>query len=264
MCRMMAITDSHFARPYRELILDQLMLASFSDGYQDSGCGVSDGHEIRKAAQPYLVVGPMWHRSLADNSIWMGHVRRASRGTWLTPHEAHPFMFPLADGSTLIAQHNGFINGFDKRVAGEPNVDSYRAFKLLAELVTERRTINADLINSWISNFGEGSEWTFMLQHHGDLYIARGDRPMHFMSLGNGHVFATSIDVLLYVKNWIRSFWPHFKPGKITAIAQYTFAHARHGSDELDIAPLTQPVKVDPQTDRYLVINPEGTRSIKL
>lgn len=266
MCRLMGMTGTRADLVMRRLFFHQLMLASVADDGQTDGAGYTDGNQFVKSGRSYLRWDTMHLQALSEDSVWMGHVRRASRHTALDTAAAHPYVFPIPNGY-LFAAHNGTIYGTGEQEGDDPDVDSYRAFKRLATLMQETNgEVSADLINAWTAGFARGSEWTCMfMTNKNKLWIARGVRPMVFMTLNGGLVFNTSWDVMVQFKNWVRFWGNQYEPGKITAIAEHSLVSADLNSQEMRIDALRKPVAR--QTDDgtvYHLFNPKkGIKVIK-
>lgn len=220
MCRLLGFTPSLANRNMRTLFFHQLMLQHQAEG-QDDGAGVSDGRSIYKSGLTYSQIGLNWLPNLDHTTSWMGHVRKASRGTDRpSPQASHPYYYK---DSGLIAMHNGFITGTGESDEGEPNVDSYRAFKKLSAMIGDG-DLSTSILNEWISGFGPYSEWAFMLKHKNELWTVRGVRPMFWMRLLEGYVLSTSIDSLVLFGDWVEMFW-----GKHYVLGQIKELSAHHG-----------------------------------
>lgn len=265
MCRLVASTDTKHAEAVRRMVFHQLMLYSQADGNQYNGSGVTDGVTGRKSPFPYADFGIDWLQHLAPNAIWHGHVRRASRDTSLSTNEAHPFYFRLHDGSRLFASHNGGVYGFNARINGDPDVDSFRAFKELVRLLDNAKseTITTEIVNQWIDKFDVGSEWTFMLTHKGLLHILRGNREMYAASFGNGYLFNTSKTVLMNLANWAATFWGEpFTIGEARAIEPWTYVTAAPGKRKLHLENIHEQKQPPLYQRMYTVMADNGTTNI--
>lgn len=256
MCRMTALTTVSIPTIMRRLVFNQAMIVSMSDGDQKDGAGMTDGYTMKKSVYPYLQQGSQWVAGLNPRSVWMGHVRSASRGTAVTHDTAHPFVLNLWDDHWLYAQHNGGIVGTGVTQQGEPDVDSYRSFKSLAQLMMEQKKSvpEPDIINTWVRGFGSGSNWAFMfMTDGGSVHLCRGSRTLCYMQLDDGLLINTSFDVLLFLKNWLRTYWPDvYTLGKITPLPEFSYAHVVPGVTEPEIIPLEKPVQIETLTDRYI------------
>lgn len=210
MCRISLLTATDVPQYSAALLLHDLMLRSNADSQPDGwgiyldGCGIQ-----HKSAAPYWQGSSQWMHDYMDqstpdgynNGVMLGHVRTASAYTGRADKDSHPFTFLNDDGSVrFVAAHNGQINGsyvpyvYD---ASAPNVDSYRAFLKLSEMLGADGTIDASLIDAWLAHYECGSAFVITLIRNGTLYVLRNDkRPLHFANIGNGFVFNTSLMIL--------------------------------------------------------------------
>lgn len=248
MCRLLAYTGSVNAA-MRRLLFDQLMIRSVADYDQSYGAGVTDGINMFKSGHSYMTVGDQWLNELDPSRVWMGHVRKPSKGTAAASTVAsHPFFFP----NGLIAAHNGYISDTGESGQGEPNVDSFRALKQLATAVGDGE-ITKELLNAWIESFGPGSEWAFMIYHRDTLYIVRGVRPMYYASQAGGVIFSTSSDVLFGYRRWCENtFGQDLVVGKIKELGQHRVATVRLGERML-IGQLTTNLRVSPDPNAFYI-----------
>jgi len=188
----------------RVMLFNQLMLLGQAEG-QDDGAGVTDGSTICKSGLVYTAAGLRWLPKLDPKLPWMGHVRKASKGTQRPSYTAsHPYYF---SESGLIGAHNGFITLTGSAKEGEPDVDSWRALNRLSQLIGPNKEITGHTLNTWISGFGPYSEWAFMLLHKDTAWIVRGTRTMFWMRFADGHIFCTSYNALQLFQNWYHLFW---------------------------------------------------------
>lgn len=258
MCRLLGMTETSYHPIMRRLFFNQLMLLSSTDGAQFDGAGVSDGTTVYKSAYPYMALGQQWISKLDQDSIWIGHVRKASNRTGLSAHEAHPFLMKTANGAHFIATHNGGIRGFDEHQDGQPDVDSYRALLALRDKIDG--DINVNLINEWIATFKPHSQWTFMFMQNGQrLYIARGQRDMHYVPFGNGFIFNTSKSVLEHFRTWISMYWAqNFKIGRISDIKPFDLATIDIGSSKFALQSLMAPIEPPDTNGKFITQSPDG------
>lgn len=266
MCRLFASTDTNIPGPMRKLFFNQLAIYAQADGNHGDGAGVTDGTTVRKSAYPYTALGLQFLSDMREDTVWLGHVRKKSPGTELTPFAAHPFKFTRPNGSAIYAAHNGTLYGYDG-VESKINSDSYKAFQ---QLVTELgdAPITAKIIDTWTSTFDPGSEWTFMFTEDGaDLTIAVGHRDMCSLAFGNGQLFCTSGLALENLSEWAGTFWPKsYKFGKkIVRAPKFTLIRAKVGeagwsSEPLDSNPATPPTFINHQ----IVIDTNGETLLKI
>ena len=250
MCRLSGFTARDLDPAMKRLFWHQLMLVSNAEGQFD-GTGMTDGELLLKCELPFSNFGADWVSQLRHDAIWVGHVRSASPNTAHTVLEAHPFVFDVGD-TRLFAAHNGGIKGMPAASVGEPKVDSYQAFKLLIALLQEQRDFTPELINTWVSKFGVGSEWAFMFHYQDKLTIVRGVRPMCYMEFNDGIMFNTSYNVLLHMKEWVRLYWgKNYRIGKITEIADYQMTTLAIGSHAIELSALSKPVALPVFTGLY-------------
>jgi hypothetical protein len=170
---------------------------------------------------------PTYVNALRNDVTWLGHVRKRSPGTATDVHAAHPYEFTPIAGSVdkLVVAHNGYIRGTVVREDDVANTDSYRAARVFAEMVTANSgVIDKALIETWISGFGYGSEWSLLIAWRGRTYIVRGQRTIYATELGDegeGVMFSTSEAVLLYVRGLIRMIDPKTKFPAVRLILQH-------------------------------------------
>jgi predicted glutamine amidotransferase len=264
MCRLFALTTTNLDPTMRRLFWHQLALASNADG-QPHGTGMSDGTLIAKSHLPFVNYGTNWASILKPDAIWLGHVRAASQHTGRTMHEAHPFVFKLDNGSYLHAAHNGGITGMSEPEKDEPKVDSYQAFKLLVALLNKNKAeLTQAVIDTWTSDFGIGSQWTFMLHYQGRLTVLRGVRTMYYMQLGNGLMFNTSHEVLLHVKEWINTYWYNkYVLGRIEEIKEYQMGTFDKASVAVKLVSLAKPAVTSIIDDTYYQWDGASERILK-
>jgi len=269
MCRITVFSTTNIAQPMRKLFMDRILLTGVAD-YNFDGVGMTDGWKIMKSQFSYLHNGQLWLDRLDPEAIWMGHVRAASKATEVSTRASHPFAFNVAEAGKparfLYCMHNGFVKGMPAPAQAEPQVDSYQAFKMLAELVRESGIIDVATINKWTAKFGEGSQWTFGLMLDGDAYIVRGVREMHWMSINNGVITNTSLPVLQNFKEWVAMYWPKgFDLGKIQSIGEYQLCHIRRESRTVTGTSIAKPAAPPVLDNVYSVWDPQaGEKFIKL
>lgn len=242
------------------MLFDQLMLRSQADGDQSYGAGVTDGINMYKSGLSYTAVGDFWLDDLDPTRMWMGHVRKPSKGTAAASTIAsHPFYFP----NGIIAAHNGYIADTGEAGKDEPNVDSFRALKQLATAVGNGE-ITVPLLNTWIESFGPGSEWAFMIYHHDTLFVVRGIRPMYYTSQSGGVIFSTSPDVLYNYRSWCyRTLGDEYKLGKIKELGTHRVAIVRQ-DQRVFITQLTTNLRVIPDPNAFYIRHtPDGEERIE-
>lgn len=211
MCRLTAITATDIPPQVKAFMLNDLMLRGNADDAQHDGWGIATEHEIlRKSALSYWSSSPdSWMpRAEQLSSLVIGHVRKASLNTHRTLLESHPYEFEVEGGSRLTIAHNGLILGFpyiyNTGTAAEPNTDTFRAAKVLAETLQHLSAVNPnqgvdkEVVESWASQFTTGSAYVFMIMYRGRLVVVRGPatRTMHLAQLGNGYVLHTSKEAI--------------------------------------------------------------------
>ena len=256
MCRLSANTDTAMSKSMRLLLFDNLMVRSVADADQSYGSGVSDGASVFKSGQSYCAYGFEMVEKLQNTGTWIGHVRMPSKGTeGQNPVASHPFYFPE---SGLIAAHNGFITGTGESINGEPNVDSYRALKKLSnQLVEQAATIDKHTINNWVSTFGPGSQYAFMLIYKGSLHILRGNRTIAYAEFGNGFIFNTMGSILAGLRQWCSLFSKEFHVGSIREVKENTLVSVINGKMTQESVNKPPAIEEDSMLRYYSVINGE-------
>jgi len=178
------------------------MTAGFSDNYQKSGWGVSDGEQIIKNGKPYSSGGWQGVSRLNPDNVWIGHVRAASPNTAISNKEAHPFA--LANG--FVGVHNGFFDGTDKSEfkAREPDSDSYRAFASLSYLMQANTDNIISIVESqWLPRFYQGSKFVVGIANARIINFFRHDedRTLFYARVGNGFLICTTLDMIEFVRD---------------------------------------------------------------
>lgn len=207
MCRISFIAKPESLRNPK-LLMDHMMLQSFTDDNQKDGCGVSDGKYAVKSFQPYPEVGIEMLDRLDVGRSWIGHVRRRSNGTDYNAEAAHPYRyFPVPDVRMTFV-HNGFVElaGYETTDPDEPNTDSYRAGKVLSQMIGKNQgQVNLDIIRNWLDGMYAFSEFAFAFQLDDKAYIVRGNREINMLQVNGSYIGNTSAKVLDRVRVWMRS-----------------------------------------------------------
>lgn len=250
MCRHFLITATSFpgvtddpakVKQIKFDVLHQGMMLGFADDNQDSGWGMSDGERYIKNGGPYWVRQDFdwWDYLNADRMI-QAHVRKASATTAKDGVEAaHPYMFSWGEGDkiqSLFAAHNGFITGTGAPtyIAGVPNTDSYRAFARLAALLDDNKgKINSDVMEKWLSEYHDDSQYAFTFYLGDELWALRGNRLLHTVRFGNGYIVHTSKVVLESLGFYVKRMWG-IQLGEIHEITPDTLVRFRPGVADLD------------------------------
>lgn len=248
MCRHLLITTT--ALPgvndpwkFKQIKFDVLhmgMLLGNLDEAQDSGWGLSDGNMYTKAGGPYWIGQDMeWVEELDPTRMLLGHVRKASPGTDRdTALAAHPYAFRILGGERermLTVAHNGFLTGTGAHVynSNTPNTDSYRAFAILANMVTERQDLTPEIIQEWLGNFYDDSQYAFTFYLDDTLWALRGNRLLYSCTFGDGYIVHTSKAVLVSLGFYVKRAWG-FQLGEIAEITPDTLVKFSPGSHTLD------------------------------
>lgn len=201
MCRLLALTPSLPLDVKRD-VFDRAMLLQMAEA-QVHGWGITDGQNVWKDRGRYAwSVG--WGVEANPETVWVGHVRRASAGTGLNVREAHPFRFP-----GFIGCHNGFLE--PAAVSGErvpdetdPESDSFRGLTRLSDFMDEGFPADGKQIGRWASSLYEGSTFSVMLlptsgagRGGRSLQVFKDNRTkLHFSEVGDGYLLMTSLDSL--------------------------------------------------------------------
>lgn len=208
MCRISALTATDLPRREGAMLFHDLMLRANADAQPDGwGIFASEDGYLVKSGNPYFACRSTWlqHYVEAERAetagILLGHVRAASPHTARTIKESHPFLF-LNDDKTIrfVGAHNGAITGTHHHYtwrAGDPNVDSFRAFTVLDQLLAAGNDLTAGLVDEWMSRFNEDSAFAIGIVHNGRLYLFRNSRRvLHAAAVGNGYLINTSHEIL--------------------------------------------------------------------
>lgn len=206
MCRLSAITTTNKKAALKRLVFHTMMIASQADDDQSYGCGVSDGKQLIKSGKPYLEVDGMeWISGLDPQRVWIGHVRKPSKGVAAADSKAsHPYGFEN-NGNPFVAAHNGWVAGTAVHKAGDPDTDSWRAFTALEQKLNGA-DITYEAVQKWLGTFGAGSSYSFLFTQRDKLIGVAGHRPLHFMRWGDGVIINTSEFVLNAVASFLSQF----------------------------------------------------------
>lgn len=238
MCRLCAVTATDL--PTLDLI-DRFMLLNQLDEGQFDGCGISNGDVITKSALPYCATMlAHFNDDFAMNNGIIAHVRKASPQTGRTRDESHPWEFDIA-GKKLIAAHNGYFMGTGWSAAGEPNSDSWRAFKKLAELLnaTDDKIISKSVFEEWLANYEELSTIGLLLMYDGEIYVYRHSKPLFISEFGNGYVINTGAKPLVMMAEYIRQrFWGEASMIDPVAIPENTLLRMKPAEKDIHITEL--------------------------
>jgi predicted glutamine amidotransferase len=280
MCRMCLITATNFGEalvPHdmkAQLVHECMLRVLHEDAGQRDGWGVTDMHTLWSSPQFYLDDAPIWLPKVRHDGYILSHLRKASGGTGRTRNENHPYSFKVGD-QTLIAAHNGYFDGtaWTHWSNGQPATDSFRALNDLAMMMEERNTldIDADLINEWLSKYGEGSHYAVILHWRGDIYALRGKtRTLSALQVGNGYLLNTSHTVLRVMREYLDRLYD-IKVSEPQAMTDNTMVQFKLGSTHCVVSQLhpvhtravvnahwQQAVSVSPKTS---VVVPEERRS---
>lgn len=235
MCRLCAMTETGTGPVQRAMLMDRMLLLNNADSVaQRDGWGVSDGVKVFKDKASYRNYDPTpWMDGLANNKIWIGHLRNASLNTTLDQESAHPYQFPH-----FTAAHNGVFQGSHKAVGSLTdvenvvNTDSWRAFYKLNQLIGEGKTIE-ECVDSWSSLFEDTSAFVCLILQENILHIVRGpkNRELYYVQFGDGLIFNTDDVVLKNMGSYLE--WvTGEKLGAVQEFPELHYAQLERGKTE--------------------------------
>lgn len=236
------------------MLFETLLMRSLGDDNQAFGTGVSDGRQVYKSGRSALSLPLVtWIQDLDVKETWFAHLRKPSRGVEsASTRAAHPFLFK---DTGLIGAHNGFVANVLPDVEGDdPYVDSFYALKRLNDELVKGTPLSASLVNAWIEQFGPGSEFTMMLMYKHSAYIVRGVRPMYYIDLNGGRIYATSLPAILSTIEVTEALWPtYFKWGKkVHEVYDHTLVHIDpYGNISNANISARVPATIDPCAESY-------------
>lgn len=222
MCRLLLISDTTEDLAFRQAVLTHMMTIATADGDQTDGWGITDGIYAARASWSFLRQGAnAIHEFRNADRMMLGHVRKASRGTSITPNEAHPFRFDNHAAPFWLA-HNGYVNETGSSANNEPNSDTYRVGRRL-ETLLGGQLITTDVLTDWACEFGHRSEYAFMIMQGDTAHVIRGQRPMSYMQFGKGCIFATHRLILENLVEFLR-YWDRKIAPEIVDLEENTIA----------------------------------------
>lgn len=194
MCKLLLMTVSNIEDKNR--IAHGLMLRQSTDQRDAWGISANLERVWKNSGEYFKAPLQWWKEEQNSNDIIIGHVRSASAATGKTAKEAHPFVFTLRGGERLIAVHNGAFGGtsFIKTETGEPNSDSYSAFKYLVQMLDDefRTELTADIVTSWLNAFDSSTAFAIMVRIEDRVWVMRNEkRQLFYSQVGDGYIMAT-------------------------------------------------------------------------
>lgn len=188
MCRMALVTST---RQTPRPVLDLLLRMGQEDNGQNDGAGVYIGGEVYTTASPLQDWSAPWMRDATSYVPMLGHRRKASTGTGRTLLESHPYKYTVGD-DMLVFAHNGYISGTGSSKVNEPNTDSWRAGRHLADMLAEGRTFDAALITEWLSGYTDAA-FAMMFFWKDQIFLTRNSKRTFFLrQVGDGYIGASS------------------------------------------------------------------------